>query len=256
MRPIYTTIPVMLCEYALIHRKVNHLKLYIYFKQISSGYVSSNPNQLDAWATDIGKSKRWVQTTLKWLIKNKWITVNNKRQEYRVSGYRELCYKLDLLPHSSVIFEDDDYDSFKNFCCAVVFIYYLKLKIRTDKKNQSVSNLVDPIIKSWDFYFNGFHSMPISYLAKILGVSNSTANNIKQSALKTKLVMRKRNIPFLLNMFGKKIGVEHLQGLKKSCPEISGRLRTNGKYIRIVDSDMFMALISTKRKRYKFNEKK
>ena len=256
MRPIYTTIPVMLCQYALIHGKVNHLKLYIYFKHISSGYVSSNPNQLDAWATDIGKSKRWVQTALKWLIKNKWITVDSKRQVYRVSSYRELCYKLDLLPHSSIIFEDDDYGSFRNFCCAVVVIYYLKLKIRTDKKNQSVSNLVDPVEKSWNFYFKGFHSMPISYLAKRLGVSNSTANNIKQSALKTKLVTCKSNIPFILNVSGERIGVEHLQSLKNSCPEISGRLRTNGIHIKIVESDMFMALISTKRKRYKFNEKK
>jgi hypothetical protein len=256
MKPIYTTIPVMLCQYALVHRKGNHLLLYIYLKQISNGYISYNPNQLDAWATDIGKSKRWVQGALKWLIKNKWITVNNKRQVYKISSYKELCYKLNVLPYSAVIFEDDDYTSFRNFCCAVVIIYYLKLKIRTDKKNQSVSNLVDPIVKNWDFYSKGFHPMPISYIAKRLGVSNSTANKLKQSAIKSGLVICKSNIPFMQNVFGEKLGIEHLPSLKKSCPEISGRLRTNGKYIKIVESDILMALIKTKRKRYKFNEKK
>lgn len=244
----------MLTRYALVNRKYNHLKLYIYFKYISDGYVFYNNENIKAWATDIGMSERWIKSTLKWLIKHKWITVNSKRKCYRIISYKELCSKLNIQPHSSAIYELDDFNNFKNYCCAVVITYYIKTKSLIDKKNQSESILADSNM-NWHFYTKDFREMPISYLAKCLGVSNSTANNFKKSALQLKLISVKKNHPFIIHN-GQRLSIEHLKYYKSAFPNIAGRIRTNGKYLRIVESDLIKSEVLIKRKRYKYYEKK
>ena len=92
--------------------------------------------------------------------------------------------------------------------------------------------------------------MPISYLAKYLGVSNSTANKFKKCAIKTGSIEVKRSHPIIF-INGKKLGIEHLQFYKSTFPKIAGRLRTDGKYLRIVEADIMKSEIITKRKRYK-----
>ena len=50
MKPICTTIPVMLIKYALVNRKVNHLMLFVYFKHIASGHIKYNNENIKAWS--------------------------------------------------------------------------------------------------------------------------------------------------------------------------------------------------------------
>jgi hypothetical protein len=245
----------MLIQYALINRKVNHLMLWIYFKHIASGHLVYSSQNLKAWAVDINMSERWVKEAVKWLIKKGWVTVNTKKETYRVISYKQLCNKLKIRSTSAVIYEPDDFSEFKNYCCAVVITYYLKLKILTDKKNQSVSNLDDSSM-SWHFYSKGFHAMPTSYIAKCLDLSNSTANNYKKCAISTGKLQVKKHLRPIIDSLGKKLGKEHLNSYKATFPNMAGRVRTDGKYLKIVDSDLMKSEIKTKRKRYKHNEKK
>jgi len=252
MKPIYTTIPVKLIEYTLVNRKVNYLMLFVYFKYIASGHVKYNNDNIRAWATDIDMSERWTRDALKWMVKNKWITVNNKKGSYRIISYEQLCRKLKIDSTSAVKYEPDDFSGFKDFSSATVITYYLKLKNYTDKKkSQSVSSLIDTS-KSWYFYSKGFCAMPISYLAKRLGVSNSTANNLKKCAVKSNFIEVRKHFRILLDGKGNKITIEHLPFIKEEYPIMAGRLRTNGKYISIVDADIMKSEIHTKRKRYKY----
>jgi len=251
MKPICTSIPVMLIKYALVNRKVNHLMLFIYFKYIASGHIKYNNDNIKAWATDINMSERWVKDALKWMIRNKWITVNRKKKCYRIISYKQLCNKLKISSISATIYEPDDFSGFKDFCCAVVITYFLKLKNYTDKKkSQSVSSLTDTS-SSWYFYSKGFCAMPITYLAKCLGVSDSTANKYKKCAVKSKLLEVRKHFRVLIDKKGNKIAVEHLPFIKATHPNIAGRLRTNGKYISIVEADIMKSEVYTKRKRYK-----
>ena len=251
MKPIYTTIPVMLIKYALVNRKVNHLMLFVYFKYIASGHIKYDNDNVKAWATDINMSERWVKDALKWMVRNKWITVNSKKRSYRIISYKQLCEKLKINSMSATIYEPDDFSEFKEFCCAVVITYYIKLKNYMDKKkSQSVSSLTDTS-SSWYFYSRGFCAMPITYLAKCLGVCNSTANKFKKCAINSRLIDVKKHFRPLYGSNGKRLGIEHLNYVKMTYPSKAGRIRTNGKYLSLVEADIMKSEIYTKRKRNK-----
>ena len=95
MKATYTSIPVDLCQYALINNRVNHLKLFLYLKTTSSGHISmKNYNLYSAWASDLELSERTIRNLFKWLIKNKWLTVNSKRVSYRIISYKQLNRKF------------------------------------------------------------------------------------------------------------------------------------------------------------------
>lgn len=252
MKPIYTSIPIMLIKHALVNRKVNHLMLFVYFKYIASGHVKYSNENIKAWSTDIGMSERWVKDAIKWMIGNKWITVNSKKGSYRIISYKQLCKKLKINSTAAIIYELDDFYGFKNFCCAAVITYFLKLKSYMDKKkNQSVSSLTDPN-SSWYFYSKEFCAMPISYLAKCLGVSNSAACKYKKCAIQSNLIIARKHFRNLVDENGNKWTIEHLESYKTAHPNIAGRIRTNGKYITIVEADIMKSEMNTKRKRYKY----
>jgi hypothetical protein len=242
----------MLIKYALVNRKVNHLMLFIYFKHIASGHIKYSNDNIKTWANDINMSERWVRDALKWMVRNKWITVNQKKKSYRIISYKQLCKQLEITSISAIIYEQDDFSEFKNVCCAAVITHYLKFKKYMDKKkNQSVSSLTDTS-SSWYFYSKGFCAMPISYLARCLGVSNSTANKFKKCAIKSNLIDVRKNFRKLFDGNGNMLTIEHLPYLKEACPNMAGRLRTNGKYLSIVEADIIKSEIFTKRKRYKY----
>lgn len=222
----------------------------MYFKQISSGHVKYETTGVSAWSSDIEMSEKWTRGAVKWLIKKRWITVNTKKKYYRIISYKQLCKKLKLEPLAAVLFENDDYTDFKQFLSATLITDCLKIKKLMNRKNQSVSRMADTNM-NWHFYSKDFHPLAISYIAKRLGICNSRANKIKKWAIESKMVFVKKNIPFLINSQGKKIGIEHLQAIKLSSPLIAGRLRTNGKYIKIVESDLLQSFIITRKKHYK-----
>jgi len=255
MKPIYTSIPVGLCKYALHNRKTNHLKLYIYLKYVSSGHVKYSNYNNKVWATDIGKSEKWIRNALKWLITNKWITINSKRKSYRIIGYKQLQVRLGIKSLSAAIYEPDDFDKIRDFCCAVVITYQIRIKQLIKKNRRSVSNLEDTSMNR-NFFNKGFYEMPLSYLAKSLGVSNTTANNYKQCAKESGYLTVKGQRRTLVDSKGRSLTIEHLSCIMATYPEKAGRLRIYKNSIKIIEADIIKSEIVFKRKRYKHREKK
>ena len=134
MKPLYTTIPVQLCEYVLLKGKVNHFALYLYLKHNSNGYIDFDSSQYKYWAVDLNKSERWVRDAVKWLIKNKWITVNSKRNVLNLISYKKLCRKLRIHTTSGAIYEQEDFSDLRGFLCDVVIIYNLRKKRWMERK--------------------------------------------------------------------------------------------------------------------------
>ena len=114
MKPIYTTIPIELCLFALKNRKVNEVKLHIYLKHISSGHIKMNYNMYNVWAVDLELNPRTIRNCFEWLIKNEWITVNSKTNSYRLIGYGQISRKLGFRTRKAIIFEYD-FNTFDNF---------------------------------------------------------------------------------------------------------------------------------------------
>lgn len=254
MKPIYTTIPVGLCEYALKNRKVNHLKLYVYLKHISDGHIPHDPSLYECWATDIECSKRWIYEGLDWLIKNKWITVNSKRKSLRIISYQQLCKRLCIIAEIAAVYEPEEFTYLTNFCAAVVISYNCKRKAWLDKKRRPVSKMGDAST-SRNFCSKGYYTLPIRYLSKCLGVSDATANNYKQKAVKAGLIEVKKQVVIQTDVEGNKLSKDKILVYKEVDASNSGRLRIGSKYLKMVEADQIKPYILLKRKRYDFDEK-
>ena len=254
MKPIYTTIPVELCKYALLNRKTNHLMLYVYFKHIASGHLRFDTSLYKVWATDLNLSEKTIRTCVDWLIKNKWIAVNGKLKSLRIISYSQLCSNLDLCRKLSAIYEPEDFSKFINFCCAVVFTYYLNLKNWADKKRRSVF-IMGNTSTNRNFYPKDFKTLPIRYFAKCLNVSIATANNYKKMAMNINLLTVKSQVLNYTSEDGTKLPKELICIFQHEDKNITGRLRVGKKYLKRVEADLIKSDLKLKRKVYKYMEK-
>lgn len=246
MKPIYTTIPVDLCEYALVSRKINHLLLFVYLKHISSGHVRFDTSLYKHWATDLGVSEKTIRSCIKWLIKKRWITVNNKRGTLRIISYKQLKRKLGLKGKSAIIYEPDDFSGFSKFCCGVAVTKNFRL-IRWMNRKRSVSKMADTST-SRSKSSKGFQPIPLKRLAKSLKVSSSTANNYKNKAKEAGFIETKRQVTTLTDTNEGKILKENLYVCKYVLGNVAGRLRSGTKFLKIVEADLIRSNMKFKKK--------
>ena len=248
MKPLYTTIPIKLCEYAVLNRKINQLALFLYLKHNSDGEIDFDKSSYKHYAVDIGKSEKWVRNTMDWFIEQEWITVNSKRNILRIISYKNLCIKLNISNCRSAIYENEDFRDFKGFCCAVVIANLISIKRYIEKKGWSVSIMGDAFTNHPNFY-KGFYTMPIFYLALRLKISPSRANNIKKAAEKWGYLEVKKQIIVLRNDKGEKVSKNLFNSYQLAFPEEAGRYRQGKKYLRRVEADIMRAEVIIKSKR-------
>ena len=224
--------------------------LFVYLKHISSGHLRFDTSLYKGWATDLNISERTVRNCITWLIKNKWITVNNKRKSLRIIQYSQLCRKLDLSRKLSCIYEPEDFSKFINFCCAVVITYYLNSKYWMDRKRRSVFKMGNTSTNR-NSYSNSFKTLPIRYLAKCLDVCNATANNYKKMAVEANFLTVKNQVNIITDVNGVKLSKELITVFKHEEKSVTGRLRLGKKYLKFVEADLIKSDIILKRKVYK-----
>lgn len=253
MKPIYTTIPVELCQYALVQRKTNHLLLFIYLKYIASGHVKYDKYLYKAWAVDLCLSEKTIKNCIDWMIKEKWITVNNIKKSLRIIRYKQLFRKLNLKSKSAVRYEPDDFSGFTNFCCAVVVTIYLNKLRYMNKKQQSVLIMANTS-KSCSNSSRGYYVLPISYLAKCLGVSNSTANNFKKRATEVGFLEVKKQLTTITDENNNKVTKDNLAIFQRE-DDNPGRFRAGSKYLKKIEADLIKSHIKFKCK-YSFRAEK
>ncbi|MGV0832835.1 hypothetical protein ACTS9D_11550 [Empedobacter brevis] len=253
MIQIYTTIPIELCVYGLVNRKVNHLKLLIYLKSISSGHILFERIFFKTWSIDLGLSHRTVENCFKWLMKKKFITVNSKTQSHRIIGYSQIHTKLNFNSKSSVIFELDDFENFNEFCISAVVGYLISKKKYLDKIERSESKMVDSNLNR-SSYSKKMYPLPISYIAKSINVSKSTANNYLRIAEKKGFLKIKKRTSFLIDDNGNKIPSSNMNLIQGVNPKLFGRLRVKDGFIKVVDSNLIDSNLIGKRKRFKYRK--
>ena len=246
-----TNIPVSLCEYALVNRKVNQLKLYIYLKLKCRGYIKFDKADMKQCSETIGVDLKTVKSSLQWLVKNKWVTINSKRQVLNIISYNRLKNKLKIRLQKGVLVElesKEDYKSFEALCCAIVITHYVKGKHYFDRQSERKKGRSNTNCNK----MKGFHPMPNAYLAKCLNVSVPTAYRIKQRAEDAGYIETKSNRVFIERNDGSRIEKEHFEMLKttaleEGCPNI---FREGRKYIKIISADLIRSSIRLKRKRF------
>lgn len=247
----YTTIPVDLCQYALVNRKVNQTKLYVLLKLKSSGYISYNEDiyeHIKDWAKELDLNHKTVLTSFEWLLKQKWVTINSISKSIHIIGYKKLYYKLHFETSTAIIYEPDCFLDFKAFCCAAVIIYYRNRKKYSDKQSVAKKERTNTNCRtsSKDYY-----DISCGYLAECLKVSKTTAYNFKLAAIKLGLIEKKKNLVFMTDCIGKPITIEHFDAIKHTFKDnpLVRRIRKGKKYIKMVEADLIKSNIHLKKKR-------
>ncbi|MFP5437250.1 MAG: hypothetical protein ACLGH8_05665 [Bacteroidia bacterium] len=246
----YTNIPVSLCEFALVNRKINQLKLYVYLKLNSDGYIEFNHQRLAIWAYELGISIRTAKTAIEWLINNKWLTVNGKRNSLHIISYKNLGRKLHLQFGTGVILDitnQIDYKHFKSFCCASVITFYLNKKRYFNKQSAINKGIAKTNCKR----INGFYPMANSYLAKCINVSTTTAYRIKKDAEVSGFITTKSEFSHIETKSGRKVDKYSYETIWYSIVKegLPNRLRRGKKYLLQVESDLIRSVLKLKAKR-------
>jgi hypothetical protein len=199
----------------------------------------------------LGVSVKTIESSLKWLTSQKWVTVNSRREALHIISYSKLSLKLDLSFRTGVLFEprtQKDYEYFKSFCCGVVISYYLGKKRYFDRQSVIKKGVA---IKNCSRK-NGYYPMANAYLGKCLGVSLSTAFRIKQQAEKDGFIDVVSSFSYLEDISGNKIESIHYEALryvsyKEGQPN---RLRKTRQYLKVVESDLVSSHLRVKKKGY------
>ena len=254
----FTNIPVSLCEYALVNRKINQLKLYIYLKLISDGYVVMSNSCNKQWSEAIGVHEKTVKSSLKWLIRHKWITVNSNRNALRIISYKNLSRKLGLGLKTGYLYEVEQVEDFKKLkalCCATVITYYMNRKRFFDKKQSGcIKGRPTTNCKKK----NTFYPMPNNYLARSTNVSTATAYRYKHEAEKSGYIETKSNYSIVETRQGDKILLDSYNVILKGIlnDEQPNRLKKGKFYLEWEESTLIRSCIKTKKKEYAVKGKK
>ncbi len=258
-KSFYTTLPAGVCIYALTNRKVNQIKLYVYLKSISSGHIKYHSTIYDykkEWAKDLNCHSKTIKSSIDWLIKNKWITVNGKRKSLRIVSYKQVCIKNNIDTKRAAIYEPDNFNAFRAFCIAVAIIYFRNRKKWNDKRSAFNKRNSDAS-KNRYAYPKGFYPLPNLYLAKCLKISKASAHKYKMEAIKYGFISRKKQISCIYSGKNKLMKEAKNAYAKGSLDEdFARRLRAGKKYLKIIDSDAIKSEIVLKSKRFDFDKKR
>lgn len=245
----YTNIPVQLCEYALVNRKTNQLKLYIYLKINSDGEIYYYERSFNEWAEKLHINYKTIKNSLEWLIKNKWITVNSKKHTLKIISYQRLGRRLHFDSKSGYLFESNDYKDFKALCCGVVITHYLNRKRYFNRRSVNLKGFA--MIKNRK---KGFYPMANKYISTSIGVSLSTAYRYKNEAEKAHYIKTISDSNYMEDSNGNKIASDNYLIFKKNGEE--NKIRQGKNYLKEISSDLIHSNIKLKRKNIKFyNEK-
>lgn len=169
-------VPIDLCFYAEKNNCVNQLGTYCWLKSKCDGYIKEPMLLVKDYIKETGWSERTFFNHKKWLIENNWLIIPQKGG-VRVISFQNLLMSLGINhPKQRGAIFHGDFHHFKGFIYAAIITYAGRYKKyhskRTGTKYKGGASR----------RFLGSFDLPHSYLAKVLGVSKSTAQNYRKYA--------------------------------------------------------------------------
>lgn len=172
------TVPVSIFLYALQHKVVSPVKLYLFLKYATSGHFHFSKENVKTITDSLGwKSTKTFGANLAWLIQHKWVTVNNPRHSLRIVGYDQILRMIRKNPRSAAEMQPEDFNYFRPFAYAVAITWAMGYKWGIErksalKKGSARKSFRPPIA----------YSMPLRYLSIILRVDYTTISKYKTRA--------------------------------------------------------------------------
>lgn len=174
----YINVPVALCTYSLQIRKANQVRLYLYLKSISNGYIKNNHEIHSKAAKELGVCIKTIMNHRNWLIREGWLIPDYKVNSIRIISFEILASKLNLLSATGVIIYKSDLKDYKIIAIAAVVQYNLMRRKRRGQETE---------LQKWSSQspeFPPYPHLPNSVLAKIVVTSKTTASRYKRQSKK------------------------------------------------------------------------
>ncbi len=130
----YLNIPISLCYFALQKKHIPELQLYCWLKTQCSGHFKLSNRLVFAAANQLSATKSTVQKRLKWLLKNRWITLNNKTGRYHINSFQVVHNRTNFLCNKGALWEYYDFRLFKEFVYTAVLYNLARTKWYYDRK--------------------------------------------------------------------------------------------------------------------------
>jgi DNA-binding Xre family transcriptional regulator len=211
----YLNVPVALCEYALEFRKTNQVRLYLYLKSVSNGFIKNESKIYTEAAKELNVCSKSISNHLKWLKNQGWIIQDLQVNSICIISFERLAEKLNFQSATGVIIYKTELKEFK-FIAIVSVIEYNMKRMRIRRRKSATE------LKPWNSKLQKFPSyphLPHTYLGKVLGVSKTTASRYKKLAKKRKYLLVKKRFDNL------GIPAVNMSELKKYGPYESDKLK-------------------------------
>ena len=190
-------IPINLCFEALNNKKVRDLQVFVWLKMHSSGKIIITTEVLHKMKTDLGiKSVKTVKSSLSKLEMKKWITRSPKSGFYFIKSFERIRISENYIRRTGAEFNITDIKNFKGFLVSAVISHMISIqKRRLWKTERSKRGSITVFHKPHLFF-------PIANeaLAKIFGISISTAYEWKKLAAKQGFIKIRKNFEKVQNV--------------------------------------------------------
>lgn len=199
----FMNVPIDLSKYALENKKINEVRLYLYLKSKSDGYIYAKDDRIEAAAKDLDICGKTLKKHLNWLLREGWLIMNEAKSGIRIISYKNLDKKISFEYARGSIMVKTDICNYKYFAIASVIQFQIRgLQWRNHKagyvKWYPELSEVPP-----------YPLLPINYLAKAMRIPKSTVARYMRQAKKKKYIKTKK---MFLNL---QIADVHLGKIKK-----------------------------------------
>jgi len=178
----YNNIPIELCKFSLQHGKTNHVRLFLYFKSNSNGYLKNKREVYKRAAVSLNNNIKTIHNHLNWLIKEEWIIPDLKVNSIRIISFEKLASKLGFLSTKGAVLYKIDIRDFKSFAIAAVIQYNM---MRNKRRNyQAGLKMRSPQLREIPPYPHLTHN----YLAKVLNKSKTAISRYKKQSCRMKFL--------------------------------------------------------------------
>jgi hypothetical protein len=174
----YNNVPIALCSYSLQKRKANQVRLFLYLKSISNGYIKNKHEIYSKAAKELGVCIKTIMNHRKWLIREGWLIPDFTANSMRIVSFEIVVRKLNLQSATGVLIYRSDLKDYKNIAIAAVVKYNL---MRPKRRRREME------LKMWSSQsheFPPYPHLPNSVLARIVGTSKTTASRYKRQSKK------------------------------------------------------------------------
>ena len=190
-------LPIALITFTLKHKVINQLQLYMALKIIyPDGQFIFNRYSRKKVSQYIGyKTPKTFDNNMKWLIKNKWLTF--RKGHCIIKSFKKLHTKYHFHIQKGVVFIPQwDMPKFRAFLYGAVIKYYMEKKSKQERRSGVKKGCSYMKRNPVSVSFPSFHTLPNTYLAKILGISKSSASNYRRIANEAGYIDAKHDYSF------------------------------------------------------------